>query len=254
MESLKIRNVIVGEGEPKICVPIVAENIEEIREQAMDIAAGDLPTDLIELRIDYLSQYDDVDYIHNAITQLKECVDKPIILTFRTGYEGGVRDIARADYTKLLVNILQDSLVDIVDVELFTGDDFVSQIIQKAHVCHIKVIMSNHDFHQTPDNEELLYRLQKMDELGADIVKLAVMPQSSSDVLRLLSVTDKAKAILDKPVVTMSMSGMGLISRLSGELFGSAITFGAAKEASAPGQIEVTELKRVLSLIHRNAL
>ena len=45
------------------------------------------------------------------------------------------------------------------------------------------------------------------------------------------------------PFITMSMGGTGVISRLAGEVFGSAFTFGAGKEAIAPGQIPVGELE-----------
>ena len=54
----------------------------------------------------------------------------------------------------------------------------------------------------------------------------------------------------DRPFITMSMAGTGMISRLSGECFGSALTFGAAGKASAPGQIDVNSLKTVLDIIH----
>lgn len=91
-----------------------------------------------------------------------------------------------------------------------------------------------------------------MEELGADIAKIAVMPRSARDVLTLLSATDKASQSLSCPVVTMSMKGTGLISRLSGEVFGSCLTFGSVKEASAPGQIEAGKLKDILTAIHEN--
>ena len=54
----------------------------------------------------------------------------------------------------------------------------------------------------------------------------------------------------DRPVITMSMGGTGLISRLCGEVFGSACTFGAVGKASAPGQIGASDLGTVLDLIH----
>ena len=40
------------------------------------------------------------------------------------------------------------------------------------------------------------------------------------------------------------------ISRISGEIFGSALTFGSAKKASAPGQLEVTTLQQILRALH----
>jgi len=48
------------------------------------------------------------------------------------------------------------------------------------------------------------------------------------------------------------MAGTGVISRLAGEVFGSALTFGAAKKASAPGQIAVADLLSVLNILHNS--
>ena len=115
------------------------------------------------------------------------------------------------------------------------------------------VVLSNHDFEKTPTNEEMLKRLEKMVELGADIPKIAVMPNNNKDVLRLLDVTDTFKTNNpDMPVITMSMSGRGVVSRIAGEIFGSAITFGCARKQSAPGQIEADELERTLHIVHSN--
>lgn len=252
MKPLKIKDVVLGEGEPKICVPIVAGNLEEIKEQVNDIVSKSISVDLIELRIDYLDNYNDIDYIYNSINLIKEITGKPVILTLRTGFEGGNIDISRESYSELLINILKENVTDILDLELFAGDDYVRQIVEKAHKCNVKILMSNHDFDNTPDSDEIISRLDKMNKMGADIVKIAVMPHNARDVITLLSATEKAVRIIEKPVVTMSMSGLGLISRLSGEIFGSAITFGAVKEVSAPGQINVDTLKYVLDIIHNN--
>ena len=138
-----------------------------------------------------------------------------------------------------------------IDVELFSGEPIVKQIIETAHKSDVKVVASNHDFQKTPSQEEIVKRLQKMQELEADILKIAVMPQTKKDVLTLLSATEEMVTNYAKqPVVTMSMSGQGVISRLAGEVFGSAMTFGAAKKASAPGQIPVEKLAQVLEILH----
>ena len=111
--------------------------------------------------------------------------------------------------------------------------------------------MSNHDFDKTPEREEIVKRLCKMQELNADLPKIAVMPKSTTDVLTLLCATDDMVTKYAKtPIITMSMAGLGVISRLSGETFGSALTFGAAKVASAPGQVEVNKLSEILKILH----
>ena len=90
-----------------------------------------------------------------------------------------------------------------------------------------------------------------MQECGADIVKIAVMPQSKKDVLTLLLATEEMVREHAKcPVVTMSMSEVGVVSRICGEAFGSALTFGAVKKASAPGQLGAEELRMVLKILH----
>ncbi len=77
------------------------------------------------------------------------------------------------------------------------------------------------------------------------------MPRQVSDVLELLSATEEMlRLYTEKPLITMSMGPLGMISRLSGEAFGSAMTFGSGKKASAPGQIPAEELKKVLDVIH----
>lgn len=254
MRTLRIKDVVIGEGKPKICVPVVADSIEKAKEQTRCIVENNMPVDLIELRVDYLDNYNDSCYINDVVCAIKKIVDKPVILTFRTGFEGGVRDISRESYAKLLLDILNESVTDILDLELFTGDDYVRQIVDKAHENNIKIIMSNHDFNNTPPLEEILSRLDRMNNIGADIVKIAVMPHDARDVITLISATEMAVRMINKPVVTMSMSGLGLISRLSGEIFGSAITFGTVKEASAPGQIDVNSLKDILNIIHNNQI
>ena len=101
--------------------------------------------------------------------------------------------------------------------------------------------------------EEIIERLIKMQEADADIAKIAVMPESKKDVLTLLSATEEmVSQYADRPIVTMSMKGTGAISRISGEIFGSAITFGSLEKASAPGQVELSQLKTVLEIIHKN--
>ena len=89
-----------------------------------------------------------------------------------------------------------------------------------------------------------------MAEAGADAVKLAVVPHDPHDVARLLGVTARASEELDVPVVTMSMGGLGAVSRVSGAVFGSALTFATAGGApSAPGQLPVERVRAALELL-----
>ena len=137
-------------------------------------------------------------------------------------------------------------------MEIFSGDDVVRRCVQAIHQAGKVVVGSNHDFDKTPSKSDLIYRLRKMQDLGADIPKIAVMPQSAADVITLLDATQEMHTkYADRPIITMSMSGMGSISRIACEAFGSCLTFGSGDKASAPGQIHAQELHGLLKSIHQ---
>lgn len=251
MSPILVRNVKIGEGIPKICVPIVGITKNEILESGKNI--NSVHADIVEWRADW---YEDIlvfEKMEETAKELREVLgNTPILFTFRTAREGGEKTIEKRAYIELNQKAAKSGYIDMVDVEAFTGDDAVEAIVKTAHACGVKVLASNHDFHKTPAKEEIISRLCRMQDAGADILKIAVMPQNKKDVLTLLAATDEMYSkYADRPIVTMSMSGTGVISRLCGEVFGSSLTFGAAGKASAPGQIGVEDLEAILGLVHK---
>ena len=251
MRTVKVKDIVIGEGIPKICVPITGISLEEILEEARSLTS--FPADIAEWRIDWYEDVFDQDSFTGTLKGLRDILgDMPLLLTFRTASEGGEKDIDADAYADINIRAAQSGLVDIIDVELFRGEDIVKRIIETAHEAGVKVIVSSHDFSRTPDRDEMISRLCRMQDLGADITKLAVMPRSSSDVLTLLFATEEMASVhADRPLITMSMGGEGVISRLCGEVFGSAVTFGAGAKPSAPGQIGAEDLSEILSILHR---
>ena len=247
---IDIRGLKIGEGIPKICVPIVGKTAGEILEQAL--ALKEIKHDLVEWRVDYFENVLFPSAVSDVLYKLRDILDDtPLLFTFRTKAEGGELEIDKKEYLQLNLDAIDTGLIDLVDVELFTGDDLVGSVIEAAHKNNIKVVVSNHDFERTPAKKELVSRLQRMQNLGADIPKIAVMPVDKADVIALLSATEEMYTnYADRPIVTMSMSKVGVISRVCGEWFGSAITFGSAHAASAPGQVPAGELSDILSKIH----
>ena len=252
MNTVQVKNVTIGEGLPKIIVPIVGQTKDEIIAAAKSFANVEL--DIVEWRVDWFEGVFDFDQVKDVAQALRDVLqDTPILFTFRTAKEGGEKAIEPDVYVALNQKMAQTGLVDLVDIEAFTGDDYVAQIIEVAHQNNVKVVASNHDFDKTPDQADIVSRLRKMQEQGADIPKIAVMPNNKKDVLTLLAATEEmATNYADRPIITMSMAGTGLISRLCGEVFGSAATFGAVGKVSAPGQMNAEDLNTILTLIHKS--
>ena len=248
---VEVRGVKIGEGVPKICVPIVGKTKEEILAAAKSFA--DVKMDVVEWRVDWFDGVFDFAQVEDVLKDLRPALgNTPILFTFRTSKEGGEKAIEPDAYAELNIKAAQRGFLDLVDVEIFTGDEIVKKIIDGAHAAGVKVIASNHDFFKTPAKADIIYRLRKMQDMNADIPKIAVMPQNKKDVLTLLAATEEMTTnYADRPIITMSMAGTGVISRLCGEVFGSSMTFGAAKKASAPGQMGVNDLSTVLDLLHK---
>lgn len=231
-------------------MPVVAKTAEEIVKDADSFR--NLPVDIVEWRADWYDEVSDSSKVLETAEKIHQVLAEiPLLFTFRTEKEGGEKSLTTEDYIAINKAVIESGFVDLLDVELFTGDEAVEQMIDHAHRNQVKVIVSSHDFKRTPPKEELLKRLRKMQELGADIPKIAVMPQIKEDVLTLLAVTlEMSQKYAKGPIITMSMAGMGVASRLVGETFGSAITYGTAGKSSAPGQVDVEKLAMVLEVLH----
>lgn len=229
----------------KICVSLTAKDKESLIEQAKLVAES--AADIAEWRIDYYDDRDDFEKIIELLPELKEqLASKQLLFTFRTIEEGGEASISLPRYKELCLTVAQSKKIDLIDIELarveFLGRQFVQEIKKEG----VQVILSNHDFEKTPDDATLIFRIGVMHQFGADIGKIAVMPQNLSDVLRMMGLVNKARGFYQLPLAIISMGDLGKISRISADVTGSILTFGAIGDVSAPGQIAVEELSRMI--------
>ena len=250
-----IKNIVIGQGTPKICVPLMGSTKEDLVHGAKKIleAAKSTVIDIVEFRGDYfrdLNKYDELAEVMKCLSEMFS--DIILLFTIRSEKEGG----EKLSFTEPSVNeinkfVIENKLADIVDLELFSEKkEKLIEYIELAKKKEVKIIMSNHDFSKTPDTKEMNERLSAMQDIGADIAKIAVMPKTKEDVAKLISATTYMQENRPHtPVVTISMGKLGAITRISGQCFGSAITFSALKNASAPGQIDVIKMREILDYI-----
>lgn len=247
--TVRIRNLTLGEGRPKICVPLTAPDLAGLKAAVDGLKSA--PFDFVEWRADLYKKILDQGSRLSALSFLRDSLGGvPILFTLRTNVEMGRLTIDTSDYLTLNLSIVESGLVDLVDVELSRGDEAVKALVKAAHKAGVKVVGSRHDFTATPDRETILDSLCRMQTLGCDVAKFAAMPQDARDVLTLLDATLRMKEEhAGTPVITMSMGRLGAASRICGELFGSCATFGTAGDASAPGQLPAALLSGFLDAL-----
>jgi 3-dehydroquinate dehydratase-1 len=199
------------------------------------IKAKQLGADMLELRIDLLDA--DARKILPALKKLS----LPLIITNRMKQEGGAWEGSEDGRIQKLLSLLPGA--DAVDIELCAEER--DAVVKKAKNTGKTVIISTHDFQRTPGSDVMLGVVRESFEAGGDIAKLAVMPHSFEDVLRLFEVT----LHLEGKVCTIAMGNIGRHSRIIAPIYGSVMTYGYADAPTAPGQLRVDELKYMLTIL-----
>ncbi|MEE1113955.1 MAG: type I 3-dehydroquinate dehydratase [Eubacterium sp.] len=240
-----LNDVVLGAGIPKICVPVTGKDREEIIAQTQEALRSG--ADLVEWRADYFEQIRDPEAALQIVATMTYILQNvPLLFTFRTAEEGGVMPLNAGEYAEIIRWAAAEPRIPIIDIEGNHAEFDAEVLTTEVHTAGKKVIASAHFFKETPKKGDMMIILDKLERTGADIIKLAVMPSDVKDVLKLMDVTAEKDAATDRLLITMSMGELGRVTRVSGRITGSVLTFGTAGAASAPGQIPVEELRSMM--------
>lgn len=244
MKTVTVKNVKIGDGMPKIALPVVSPKADYAR------MAREARPDLIEFRADAFANIEEA---MDELARLRASVPNiPVLFTFRTKREGGLMPLPEADYADLLKNVARTRAADLVDLEW--ADPRFEELLSFIHTAGLPVVASNHDFQATPPEKEIFLRLEKMEQSGADIVKAAFMPENKGDVRSVISASLQSCRKIEAPHLIISMGQTGKFTRTNAGFLGSAFTFGCLPdEASAPGQIDTIALRHLLEERRKNA-
>ncbi len=218
----------------KIVVPIMPRSMEDVEALDMGRLAA---ADLIEWRADYLPKED---ILRVAPAVFEKLVGREIIFTLRTSREGGLLDISDADYISLIKEVASLYQPEFIDFEYYSHKEVFEEMMEFPNL-----VLSYHNFQETPEN--YMEIMSELTSFSPAVVKMAVMPKTEQDVLDVMNYTRGFKTLnMEQSYATMSMGNLGKLSRLAGVLTGSCWSFASLDEASAPGQISLTNMKKFL--------
>ncbi|RMI09232.1 type I 3-dehydroquinate dehydratase [Cellulomonas triticagri] len=250
-----VRGTTLGAGRPAVVVPLTGATVEALLAEVAAVLAVAEQVDLVEWRVDHLAAGlapADVVAAGRAVTGALDAAPRrlPLLVTIRTTAEGGSADVDPPGYEAALRAAVDAGIADLLDVEVARDAATVDRVVARAHAAGVPVVGSHHDFDRTPPREQIAATLLAMADLGADVLKVAVMPHDPGDVLALLGATWDTTRRTGRPVITMAMGPLGVASRVAGGTFGSAATFAAVGAASAPGQVGLAALRAALDVVH----
>ena len=236
---------------PAICAPLVARTRAALVAEAQAVVARQ--PDLLEWRVDFFEAIADTNEVLAAASALRAvAAGLPILFTRRAQREGGQPIvIGEPQVVALYEAVAASGCVDLMDFEMDNAAGDLERVRALTHRHGLSLVLSFHDFQRTPPAADLRARFAQAQRLGADVAKIAVMPQAMGDVHALLGATLQASGELSIPVISMAMGGLGAVSRLCGGVFGSALTFAVGASPSAPGQIAIDDVRAALSILQR---
>ncbi|KAK9292866.1 hypothetical protein L1049_020955 [Liquidambar formosana] len=215
-----------------ICAPVMAESVDQMLIQMQK--AKELGADLVEVRLDYLKGFSPKQDLEILIKQSP----LPTLITYRPIWEGGQYDgdeSRRQDALRLALELGADH----IDVELQVAPEFYNSLRGKKSE-KVKIIVSSHNYQNTPSSEDIGNLVARIQATGADIVKIATTAQDITDSARVFQVLAHSQV----PTIGIVMGERGLMSRILCSKFGGYLTFGSVEAGivSAPGQPTVKDL------------
>ncbi|MFC2122623.1 type I 3-dehydroquinate dehydratase [Bacteroidota bacterium] len=213
---------------PRICVVIINDDLEAIRQVAPLV-------DLFEVRIDHVG---------DTWPELASRLDRPWIACNRGINEGGLWEESEEGRIEELIKAAEMG-ASIVDIEIGATKlvPAINLIKGKA-----RCLISHHDFQATPPIEELDEIVQRQISAGADICKVVTTANSPDDNLTMLQLLARFPQVR---LVSLAMGNLGLASRILCPLAGGAFTYASIEKdkESAPGQISAGELVKIYQMV-----
>lgn len=138
-----------------------------------------------------------------------------------------------------------------VDIEIEAGAAYKKEIMQTARQRECRVILSYHNYENTPSKKQLEMIIEQCFSEGADIAKIACQVHSEADSARILSLYDYPGQLHQGKIAAFGMGEKGKITRLAASFLGSPFTYASLSRGNetAPGQLDKDTLERILGWI-----
>jgi 3-dehydroquinate dehydratase type I len=169
----------------------------------------------------------------------------PVIATVRSVEQGGYFSGTRQEQLRLLIRAATSGS-SYVDWEFRPGEPLPDQL----SVMRERVILSYHDFEQTPADRELESLFDQMAASSTGVVKVVTLAQRKEDNISLLNLIGRGRN-RGVEVVAFCLGALGRISRLACLLMGGAFTYAALESGAeaAPGQLSLAKMRQLLELL-----
>lgn len=239
-------------GRPKIGVPLTFRTAEEEKRELS--ALQENPPDFFEWRVDFLDPEGTLPL--EAVQEARKLYDSffpsvPLLITLRTAPQGGRFRGGEALYWKRLFLAAIPLRPSFLDVELAGSPAKRKKLIALCHEKGIGVWESFHDVRRTVTKDQAEAFMKQVISEGGDLLKIACLPRDEKEAASLLLMAaELEEAFPRNPLLLIGMGAAGRLTRLAGPRLGAPVTFAAGSRASAPGQIPLPLMKKIVAALY----
>jgi 3-dehydroquinate dehydratase type I len=199
--------------------------------------ASDMGASLLEWRLDVTREPE----VESVLRQ----APLPVIATVRPSEHGGHFHGTKEEQLQLLLRSAAGGS-SYVDWEFRQEEDLPEDLASMRE----QVILSYHNFHETPPKNTLESLFKEMAAIRTGVVKVVTLARKMEDNLSLLNLIGQGREQGVK-VVAFCLGSLGRISRVACLLVGGAFTYAALERGAeaAPGQFTLPEMHRLLEML-----
>lgn len=225
-------------NQPLICMTLTGKTLEE---DIRLVKKYEKLIDLVELRVDYLNEEEQL-----YVRRFPSCINVPCVLTIRRDIDGGLFTAGEFSRTNLFARALafanQNRSKNFAYVD-FEDDYHIPSIQDGAHAFGVKIIRSFHDINNPVYN--LKEKCDEMRKAGYEIPKIAFTPKKLADLSNMFV---EGAQMTDYEHIFCAMGNIGVPSRILSAFTNSYLTYTTPEETS--GNIENASLIDVNTLLN----
>jgi 3-dehydroquinate dehydratase I len=213
----------------KIIVSVSGNTLEECLKALKGASYAELRLDLVQLNSEDIK------------TLMQQC--QFWIVSVRETF------LLKENYLQVFAAVMQNKpqYVDI-DFEISDKSDIIPVLdIVKKSGC--KLMLSYHNYEQTPSEDFLEKTAKKMLTAGASMMKIVCMANSFDDNLMLSNLYKKFPDI-----IAFGMGEQGKMSRIASLFLGDGFAYAAPDHGAftAPGQLRLSEMQQIAQLVNKS--
>jgi 3-dehydroquinate dehydratase I len=217
---------MLKQSSPLLVASLDGDDLPYLLEQARSDRA-----DVVEIRLDVWGTFFRENMMEK-MARFKEKIGLPMLVSFRGGHP--------LPPWWLPIHWRALSHASMIDVEWNPKYPW-REIIRNVKKYNLALMISHHDYKETPSEKALIRLAKAAYSKRADVVKIATRIKNEEDILTLLHVSEQ---FTPKRLMTiMGMGTWGALSRLVAPLFNACFIYGFIGTPTASGQMPFRELQ-----------